>query len=213
VVTARNIFGVLQITSSTARTPRERSAIRIVTWAAATINQDMIRFVRENRLLTTSMTTEFTRAVLPDELKRLVSFDHRVFPKADWFTKSDWERYESYWMIVNGVTVGCCGFEHNVDFREDQKIENPPLQGSLYISTTGILPRFRGKGFGPLLKAWEIAYARHNEFSRIVTNHRASNRQMIELNRKFGFRIIRRRKAIYYEGPEEPTVVMELKVP
>jgi hypothetical protein len=27
------------------------------------------------------------------------------------------------------------------------------------------------------------------------------------------FRVIRRRKAIYYDDPEEPTVVMELKLP
>ncbi len=96
---------------------------------------------------------------------------------------------------------------------EDQEIENPPLQDSLYISTTGILPRFQGKGFGRLLKSWQIAYARHHGFTRIVTNYRASNRRMIELNREFGFRVIRRRKAIYYEDPDEPTVVMELKLP
>ena len=166
-----------------------------------------------SRLFTTIMTTEFRKAVLPDELKRLVAFDHKVFRKADWFTKSDWLQCESYWMIVDGVTVGCCGFEHHVDFQDGQENENPPLRGSLYISTTGVLPQFQGKGFGPLLKSWEIAYARRNGFTRIVTHHRASNRRMIELNKKFGFRIIRRRKAVYYEDPEEPTVVMELKLP
>jgi ribosomal protein S18 acetylase RimI-like enzyme len=158
------------------------------------------------------MTSEFRKAVLPDELRRLVTFDHKVFRKADWFTKSDWVRYQSYWMIVDSVTVGCCGFEHHVDFREDQEIGNPPLRDSLYISTTGVLPRFQGKGFGRLLKAWQLVYARHHGFTRIVTNHRASNRNMIELNRKFGFKIIRRQKAIHYEDPEEPTVVMELKL-
>ena len=34
------------------------------------------------------MKTQFRRAMLPDELKRLVAFDHKVFDKADWFTKS-----------------------------------------------------------------------------------------------------------------------------
>jgi ribosomal protein S18 acetylase RimI-like enzyme len=158
------------------------------------------------------MRTEFRRAVLPNELNRLVAFDHKAFTKADWFTKSDWAIYESYWMIVDGVTVGCCGFEHHVDF-QDQENENPPLRGSLYISTTGVLPRFEGKGFGRLLKSWQIAYARQHGFTRIVTNHRASNRRIIQLNKKFGFRVIRRSKAIYYEDPEEPTVVMELKLP
>lgn len=91
------------------------------------------------------MKTEFRRAILPDELRSLVAFDHKVFREADWFTKSDWARYESYWLIVDGSTVGCCGFEHHVDFREDQEIENPPLRGSLYTSTTGILPVFKAE--------------------------------------------------------------------
>ena len=158
------------------------------------------------------MQTEFRRAVLPKELNRLVAFDHKVFREADWFRKSDWARYESYWLIVDGATVGCCGFEQHVDFQESLEHENPPLRASLYISTTGILPRFQGRGFGRLLKSWQIAYARRHGFALIVTNHRASNRRMIELNKKFGFRIIRRRKAIYYDDPPEPTVVMELKL-
>jgi len=150
---------------------------------------------------------------LPDELNRLVAFDHKVFGRADWFTKADWERYECYWMVVDGVAVGCCGFEHHVDFQEGQKNENPPLRGSLYISTTGIRPHLRRRGFGRLLKSWQIAYARRHGFTRVITNHRASNRHMIELNKQFGFKIIRRRKAIYYLDPDEPTVVMELKMP
>ena len=158
------------------------------------------------------MKTEFRKVVVPKELKSLVSFDHKVFSKADWFTKSDWERYECYWMIVDGATVGCCAFEHHLDFREYQEIENPSLRSSLYISTTGILPRFQGQGFGRLLKSWQLAYAQRHGFTRIVTNHRASNRRMIELNKRFGFRVIRRRRAVYYEDPEEPTVVMELKL-
>jgi ribosomal protein S18 acetylase RimI-like enzyme len=158
------------------------------------------------------MKTEFRKAILPKELKRLVAFDHRVFRNADWFTKADWKGYESYWLIVDGVKVGCCAFQHNVDFQDDQENENPPRRGSLYIPTTGVLPRFQGKGFGDLLKWWEIAYARFHGFTRIVTNHRPSNRPIIQLNKKFGFKVIRRRKADYYGDPPEPTIVMELRL-
>ncbi len=38
------------------------------------------------------------------------------------------------------------------------------------------------------------------------------NRQIIELNQRFGFKIIRRPKAMYYEDPPEPTIVMELRL-
>jgi GNAT superfamily N-acetyltransferase len=159
------------------------------------------------------MKTQFRKAVLSEELKLLVAFDHKVFRKADWFKRSEWKSYESYWMTVDGVAVGCCAFQHHVDFHEGQEKENPPLRGSLYIATTGILPDCQYKGFGRLLKSWQIAYASRNGFTRIITNHRASNHQMIELNKKFGFKIIRRPKADYYEeDPPEPTVVMELKL-
>jgi ribosomal protein S18 acetylase RimI-like enzyme len=155
------------------------------------------------------MKTEFRKAILPKDLNRLVAFDHKVFTKADWFRKSDWGNCESYWMIVDGATVGCCGFEHSKDFQEKQ---NSLLRNSLYISTSGILPRFQRKGIGRLLKSWQIAYARRYGFDRIITNHRASNRGIIELNKKFGFKIVRRCTVIYYDDPPESMVVMELKL-
>ena len=62
---------------------------------------------------------------------------------------------------------------------------------------------------GSLWLGW---YARLHGFTRIVTNHRASNRRIIDLNKKFGFKIIRRRRTVYYEDPPEPTVVMELRL-
>jgi ribosomal protein S18 acetylase RimI-like enzyme len=159
------------------------------------------------------MTTEFVKAALPQDLKRLVAFDHKVFRKADLFRKSDWPLYQTYWMCVSGVQVGCCAFQHDVDFDPNpDHDESPPLKGSLYIATSGIHPRFQGVGFGSLLKAWEIAYARYHGFHRLVTNHRPSNKRMIQLNKNYGFRIIRRPKAIYYEDPEEPTIVMERKL-
>ncbi len=155
---------------------------------------------------------QFRRAAIPREIKSLVAFDHKIFPRADWFPESEWRAYESYWMIVNGVKAGCCAFEPGFDFREDTQPDqlNVPRRGSLYIASTGILPKFQGRGLGELMKSWQIAYARQHGFTRIVTNQRKSNRAIIALNRKFGFRIVRTSKENYYSDPPEPTVVMEL---
>jgi ribosomal protein S18 acetylase RimI-like enzyme len=60
-----------------------------------------------------------------------------------------------------------------------------------------------------LMKSREIAFARSHGFRRIVTNVRSGNRAMLALNRKFGFREIRRTNG-YYTGPRDATVVMEL---
>jgi ribosomal protein S18 acetylase RimI-like enzyme len=138
-------------------------------------------------------------------------FDHKAFHKYkdDWFDRDYWESCEPWWMLVNGIKIGCCAFERNVDVSDDPDQDNPPSPGSLYISTTGILPSLQGKGFGDLLKCWEIQYARHHRFSRIVTNHRESNTPVIRLNEKFGFKVTRT-ISNYYDHPAEPAVVMEL---
>jgi ribosomal protein S18 acetylase RimI-like enzyme len=140
-------------------------------------------------------------------------FDRKVFHPypADWFDQEAWQVYESWWMIIDRQKIGCCAFERHVDFQDDirEDAANPPLLGSLYIVTTGILPRFRGLGFGNLLKSWQVSYARRHGFTRIVTNTRKSNKSMIGLNKKFGFKVLRTTWD-YYEDPSEPTVVMEL---
>lgn len=159
------------------------------------------------------MILEFRPARLPEDLRRLTAFDRKAFP-ADYFPASEWRRYQSWWMLLNGRRIGCCAFEPHVDFTDDLQPEHPnqPRANSLYIASTGILPRFQHQGLGQLLKAWEIAWARHQGFERIVTNTRQSNKAMIALNRKFGFRVLRTSPR-YYRNPTEASVVLELLVP
>ena len=159
------------------------------------------------------MHTEFRPADPEHEMRSLLAFDRKVFRPSDRFDKSYWRTLEVYWMLAAGVKVGCCAFETHVDFGEDSREDglNPPMRGSLFIATTGILPRFQGRGFGRLLKAWEIAYAGYHGFHRIVTNTRKRNTAMIAMNRGFGFRILRTSPA-YYDDPPDATVVMELRL-
>ncbi|HEV2173652.1 MAG TPA: GNAT family N-acetyltransferase [Nitrospira sp.] len=160
------------------------------------------------------MNTEFRRALMPQELRSLVLFDHKVFSRhpADWFDRDDWETYDSWWMILDNRKVGCCAFVPHVDFQEDFRKDekNPRRRASLYIVTTGILPSLRGLGLGELLKRWQVSYARLHGFTRIITNTRESNKTMINLNKKVGFKVVRTTPD-YYEQPREPTVVMELR--
>jgi ribosomal protein S18 acetylase RimI-like enzyme len=161
------------------------------------------------------MRTEFLRAPVPHDLRSLIAFDHKAFHDhpSDWFDRQAWEDCEAWWMLVNGKKIGCCAFQRHRDFREDITKDgtNPYLRGSLYIVTTGILPQSRGHGLGRLLKCWQISYAQHHRFSRIVTNTRKHNHAMIRLNESFGFRTIRTTPH-YYAAPDEATVVMELRL-
>ncbi len=156
------------------------------------------------------MKTEFRRAILPSELRSLAAFDRKVFP-SDYFSTDQWRTYESYWLLINERKVGCCAFEKHVDFADDLREDGlkPYREGSLYIASTGILPKLQGTGLGQLLKSWQIAYARLHGFSRIVTNTRKRNAAMLALNRKFGFRVVRVTPR-YYARPTDATVVMEL---
>jgi ribosomal protein S18 acetylase RimI-like enzyme len=156
------------------------------------------------------MQIQFRKA-LPGELRALLDFDRKVFPAADRFDGAYWKTVESWWMIAGTRKVGCCAFEKHVDFH-DKHGAAPRREHSLYIATTGILPQFQNRGFGPLLKSWQIAYARYHGFNRVITNCRKSNTRMIALNRQFGFRILRTVPR-YYGDPAESAVLMELLLP
>src|SRR6202451_1877906 len=103
------------------------------------------------------MHTEFRRAVTLKENRSLVLFDHKAFHQypADWFDLAAWQASESWWLIVGKRKIGCCAFGRHMDFKEDihPERDNPYRRGSLYIATTGILPEFRGMGFGTLMKS------------------------------------------------------------
>jgi ribosomal protein S18 acetylase RimI-like enzyme len=161
------------------------------------------------------MHTEFRRVITPKEMRSLILFDRKAFHDypGDWFTQATWQTYESWWMILGKRKIGCCAFGLHADFQEDIHPDenNPHRRGSLYIVSTAILPQFRGKGFGTLIKAWQLSYAKHRGFRRIVTSSRKSNKTMIRLNAKFGFKIVRTAPG-YYEDPPESAVVMERRL-
>jgi ribosomal protein S18 acetylase RimI-like enzyme len=140
--------------------------------------------------------TEFVKVNPAREMRSLLTFDHKVFPKGDWFSENDWLAYESYWMLVDKRKVGCCAFERH--------------KRTLHITSTGILPEVQGQGLGTLFKAWQIAFARRHGFARMVTTSRKSNRSMIDLNRRFGFRVVRTVNR-FYSDPVESAVVMAIE--
>jgi ribosomal-protein-alanine N-acetyltransferase len=147
----------------------------------------------------------FRKVVVPDELEMLFDIDGRIFAPfpADLFSAEEWAEFESYWMIVDGTIVGCSAFLRDTDF------DIEPRPGCLHIMTTGVLPEFRRRGYGEKQKRWQIEFAKQQGFQVIVTNTRASNVAMIELNLKMGFQIRGTSPHFYFE-PDEAAIVMEL---
>ena len=144
------------------------------------------------------MNIEFRKAIIPDELPALCEFDKKAFHAhpADLFSEDDWKQYESWWMTLDGITVGC------IALQTDTKDE-------LWISSTGLLPEFCGRGLGNRIKQWEIDYAKSNGYSLIGTMMRESNERIIGLNKKFGFSVLTIVESAY-SGPDEAGIVMVL---
>jgi ribosomal protein S18 acetylase RimI-like enzyme len=148
---------------------------------------------------------EFRKVTIPDELQAIHRLDQKMFGAfpGDLLPLEVWEGFESYWMVLEGATVGCSAFLHHVDY------DKTPRPGCLYIVSTGILPDVRGRGLGRKQKEWQIEYARSHSFEIMVTNMRRSNRPIIHLNEGLGFRF-RSTHAAFYDQPEEDAIVMEL---
>jgi ribosomal protein S18 acetylase RimI-like enzyme len=141
------------------------------------------------------MRTEFRKVDPAAEMQELLHVDRQIFRRADVFPAAYWTTVASYWMLVDGVKVGCCAFESNAP--------------TLYVASTGILPSYRGRGFGKRFKLWQIAYARKRGYTRIVAHCRQKNLPIISLNQKAGFRTIAVTPG-YYTRPSDAAVVMEL---
>lgn len=154
------------------------------------------------------MRTEIIKANPKTESAALAAFDKRIFSAEDCFPKEEWKTFECYWLIVDGAKVGSVAMKLHCDVEEPPEYSKS-YQGCLYICSTGILPEFQGKKLGELLKVWEIAYAIEHGFERIVTNCRETNYRIINLNEKFGFKVVRRIPD-YYSDPKEHALVFEL---
>jgi len=153
------------------------------------------------------LRTEFSKAIVPEEIDALCEFDRIVFGAypSDLFDKEDWAEYDSYWMTVDGKRIGCSAFAYDIDF------DGTSRPNCLYIASTGILPEYQGRGFGSMQKQWQIDFAKHRHCKAIVTNMRQSNERMIRLNEKFGF-TQRETSSGYYSHPDEAVLVMELRL-
>ena len=158
--------------------------------------------------MTDDESIEFKKAVLPGDIEALCEFDRRIFGaySDDLFTEEDWAELESYWVIGDGnKIIGCIALKRDVDYDEESR------PGCLYIESTGILPEYQGHGFGNKAKTWQIEFAKEHGYEIIVTNMRQSNGRSMELNKKFGFQA-REIVPHYYTGPDEPALVMELRL-
>lgn len=149
------------------------------------------------------MKLEMKQADVSVEASALAQLDKQIFSAADCFGPEAWNGSEAFWILADGRIVGSVAMELNAGVR------SPHSPGCLYVTSTGILPEFQGRGIGTFAKQWQIEYARRKGFVRIETNCRASNSRILSLNKKFGF-VPTREIPHCYKDPEESAIVLEL---
>jgi len=151
------------------------------------------------------MDPEYRKVIFPDELDDVLAFDAAVFSNpGDYMGPEDWTQSDAYWMFVDKAKVGCCALQANVDY------DDSPKNGSLYIASIALALDWRGQGLGTKFTEWQIDYARRRGFSTIVTNTRGSNRAMIGVYTKLGFK--KRPVTDHYEEPDERMVIFDLDI-
>lgn len=140
----------------------------------------------------------------------MILVDHFAFKhKADRMeNREDWKQSDCYLLLANGYVAGAIAINPNEYFDWDWQ-QFVPAPGCLYVSSTAILPAFRGFGLGKYLKEWQIDYASDHDMHTVKITTRASNRMMRRLNENFGFKVVAR-LPYAYSGPKEDGLDMEL---
>jgi ribosomal protein S18 acetylase RimI-like enzyme len=152
------------------------------------------------------------RATLPKDARALAAFDKRTFPNvSDHSTPAYFSEdgMQSFWLLLKRRRIGACSLIPHATFEASPHALCCPEPGTLYITSTAIVPTQRGYGFGSIWKAWQITYAKKGGFKKIVTNARVSNTASIALNRKFGFAVVHECIPDCYADGEE-SIVFEL---
>ena len=152
-------------------------------------------------------------AASEDDIPLLAELDKAIYLPADAFSEKDFmdPDYKNFLLFLDEDPIGSTVLAPHKTIAESYSAPLPSAEGTLYIISTAILPQFQRSGFGSIVKAWQIAYARRNNFQRIVTNTRVSNRGSIALNQKFKFRITRV-ITNYYSDPSEDAFALELDI-
>jgi ribosomal protein S18 acetylase RimI-like enzyme len=148
--------------------------------------------------------------VYETEVEAFASLAGEIFPEYARVPISSWLRYATFWIVIDGSRAGVFAFAKHVDI--DDATGSPLMRrGCFHVTVEGLLPEWRGRGFGKQMKDWQIAYAREKGFSQIVLNCRESNRAALRLNNRFGFR---KRAVIdyYYGDPIESSIILEYAV-
>ncbi|MBU6414711.1 GNAT family N-acetyltransferase [Patescibacteria group bacterium] len=164
----------------------------------------------EKRLTPKNYMTELEikKAKLPRDLKILEQLDTLSFPEyQDQIYKESWEKYQNYIVFVNKKPVGYRSVQPHTGLYDYATDTHEKKREALHLTSVGIIPRFRRKGLGTLLITWAIAYARLGKFESMNATCRKSNKPIIALLKKTGFKITSEIKNFYPDG--ETAVVEE----
>lgn len=151
---------------------------------------------------------EIKKAVLPKDIKLLNALDGKCFPNLDDLIYGEtWKKYQNFILYFNGRAIGYASWQLDTGLYSYRTDRHEKRRGSLHLTVIGVLPAYRKRGVGEALLAFALAYARLNNFKSANATSRKSNKPIISLVKKFGFKITKEIKDFYPDG--ETAVVEE----
>ncbi len=160
------------------------------------------------------MEIEIKKAVLPRDLRILERLDRLSFPDyQDLIYKESWKKYQNFVVCVGKKPVGYVSLQPHTGIYNYVSDTHERKLGALHFTAIGIIPRYRKFGLGGLLVMLVIAYARLGKFKSINATSRKSNKPIIALVKKMGFKITREIKNFYPDGETAVAEEFFLKKP
>jgi L-amino acid N-acyltransferase YncA len=112
------------------------------------------------------------------------------------------EKSKVLFAIIDNKIVGMIGITYN----QNEKLSHMAMEVSFYVNKN-----YRGIGIGRKLKEESFRQIRiHNHITKVISQIVASQKENIEMNKKFGFKVVGRlKKQIFFEGKYYDGVFME----
>ena len=128
------------------------------------------------------------------DLDEIVKIEKIIFQDSAWsrdaYEQFLSEDFWSSWLVLeeNSQLIGCCGFSCLYDQAE--------------ILTIGVLPDYRGQGYGKMMMETMLEMSRHQGAEIMSLEVRISNLAAQSLYRQFGFIEVAKRRRYYPDGED-----------
>ena len=146
------------------------------------------------------MPLSYEKADLSVDLGDFLAMDTAIFGTQDSLPPNylQQENVEAHWILLDGVRIGAILVELDTDVAATMECDSPPAPGVVQSTSIGLLPDFRGKGYGPEAKIWTATAAPFCKGrTKVVSCARRGNDASHKMARRANFKAVAVREGYY----------------